>query len=82
MCIYFFTSFICKKMHSGRLRYAFSDVGLKYMSYFPGFLQNMCNSFLWFSAGLTITNTNTMHTRVIDINKFVVSRSIVTDCIY
>ena len=52
------------------------------MSYFPGFLQNTCNSFLWFSAGLTITNTNTMHTRVIDINKFVVSRSIVTDCIY
>ena len=29
MCIYFFTSFICKKMHSGRLRYAFSDVGSK-----------------------------------------------------
>ena len=29
MCIYFFTSFICKKMHLGRLRYAFSDVGSK-----------------------------------------------------
>ena len=29
MCIYFFTSFICKKMHSGRLWYAFSDVGSK-----------------------------------------------------
>ena len=29
MCIYFFTSFICKKMHSGRLWSAFSDVGSK-----------------------------------------------------
>ena len=28
-CIYFFTSFICKKMHSGRLRYIFPDVGSK-----------------------------------------------------
>ena len=29
MGIYFFTSFIAKKMHSGRLRDAFSDVGSK-----------------------------------------------------
>ena len=29
MCIYFFTSFICKKIHLGRLQYAFSNVGSK-----------------------------------------------------
>ena len=73
MCINFFTSFTCKKMHSGRLCFF-------WCTYFPGFLQNTYNSFLWYSAGLTITNT--MRTRAIKINKFVESRSTVTDCIY
>ena len=48
-----------------------------FTSYFPGFLQNTCTSFLWYSAGLTITNTNTMRKRTIKINKVVVSRSTV-----
>ena len=52
------------------------------MSYFPRFLQITFNSFFWYSAGLTITNTNTMCARMIKINKFVVSRSTVMDCIY
>ena len=73
MCIYFFT---CKKMHSGRLLFAFSDV-LTFLDFFK------IRIILFFgtdSAGLTITNT--MRTRAIKINKFVESRSTVTDCIY
>ena len=76
MCIYFFTSFTCKKMHSGRLLFAFSDV-LTFLDFFK------IRIILFFgtdSAGLTITNT--MRTRAIKINKFVESRSTVTDCIY
>ena len=72
-CAYIFSqALFVKRCIQEDFSVLFFYVGSKQMSYFPEFLQNMCNSFLWYSAGLTITNTNTMHMRAIKINKFLI----------